>query len=77
MRLIETILNNTEAKVLTPDTFLTDRGVRQGDAVSMTLFITIMDQIIKAHLKRLILNKSVQILVYADNVATLARDNYP
>lgn len=74
-------LHNTEVKVFTldrlTDTFLMDKGVKQEDDLSATLFIVALEEIIKEiNLKGLIIDKSVQILAYADHTdaCMLARD---
>ncbi|KAJ3666612.1 hypothetical protein Zmor_002047 [Zophobas morio] len=55
--------------------FAFNSGVRQGDGMSATLFNIVKGRIVKnSHAEGTIINKSVQIIAYADDLALIAKD---
>jgi len=78
VRLIKMTLQNTEASVriqeLNSKPFSISSGVCQGDPLSVIIFNSITDSVIKTHnLRGDVSLKLKQIVAYADDVALLAR----
>jgi len=78
VRLIKMTIQNTEARLKTENLisnpFLISFGVRQGDALSATIFNLTLDSLIKKlNLRGDVTLKLKQIVAYADDVALLAR----
>lgn len=79
-RLVTMTLKDTKAKVLIQSTMTEDfeikRGVKQGDELSTTIFNLILHHAIKdLHNGGHIMNRSYQILAYADDVTIMARSS--
>jgi hypothetical protein len=79
IKLITMALENVTAKFKIEgsmsDPFNIDSGVRQGDALSATLFNIALHETVKDTIKTgSIVNKSWQICAYADNLVIIARN---
>ncbi|KAJ3667210.1 hypothetical protein Zmor_002610 [Zophobas morio] len=79
INLVRMCIKNSKAVVAAKngnsEEFAFNAGVRQGDGMSATLFNIVMDRIVKnTHAEGTIINKSVQIIAYADDLALIARD---
>lgn len=77
-RLVMMTLNKTTAKIRTPDgeteSLVVNTGVRQGDAISATLFNLVLEYIVrKSKCNGTIINKESQLIAYADDVVIIAR----
>ena len=78
--LVKATQNKVRCKVKTPmgtsDIFYTQRGIRQGDALSCMIFNIVLEKAIReADLKvsGTIMNKSLQMLAYADDIVLIGR----
>lgn len=79
IRMIKITLERSRAAVITQEGLTNEveveRGVRQGDGLSATLFNIALEGAIRAtNFKGTIIQKSVQLVAYADDIAIVARD---
>lgn len=79
VKLTKMTMDNSCAKIMTSegttDNIIIQKGVRQGDALSTTLFNIALDGAIKeTNIKNTLIGSSTQIIAYADDIVLLARD---
>jgi hypothetical protein len=78
-RVVKMIIVNTKATVITrggeTEEFTINKGIRQGDSLSATLFIIVMDYVVRnIDRKNTIRNRGVQIIAYADDITIVAKN---
>jgi hypothetical protein len=79
IKLTKMTMDNSRARISTTEGVTNEiniqRGVRQGDALSITLFNIALDGAIKAAgLNRAITVSATQVIAYADDIALITRD---
>lgn len=79
IRLTKTTMKDAKAAVMSKggvsNEFNINKGIRQGDGLSATIFNIAIEGVIRAcNIKGTIIEKSVQVIAYADDIAIIARD---